>query len=219
MSGARSEAAILRAALDLMAEHGVGGLTVDAVAARAGVGKQTIYRHWGSRARLVHDAIACTNDPLVEPDTGSLRGDLEALLDQLARFLSKPDTGRVFPSMLDAAERDPELAELRQAHADRKRDAFRRALARAAGRGEVDAGLDVEAAIDLLVGPIFYRRLVARTAVGSGDVGHHLDLALRAVAPREESPAVHENARPEGEQAVAAGRRRTAGPGADRVPF
>jgi AcrR family transcriptional regulator len=191
VSGARSEEAILRAALDLMAEHGVGGLTVDAVAARAGVGKQTIYRHWGSRARLVHDAIACTNDPLVEPDTGSLRGDLEALVAQLARFLSNPDTGRVFPSMLEAAERDPELAELRQAHADKKRDAFRRVLARAAERGEVDAELDVEAAIDLVVGPIFYRRLVARTQVRSDALGHHLDLALRAVAPRQESVAVH----------------------------
>ena len=191
MSGARSEEAILRAALDLMAEHGVGGLTVDAVAARAGVGKQTIYRHWGSRARLVHDAIACTNDPLVEPDTGSLRGDLEALVAQLARFLSNPDTGRVFPSMLEAAERDPELAELRQAHADKKRDAFRRVLARAADRGEVDAELDVEAAIDLVVGPIFYRRLVARTQVRADALGHHLDLALRAVAPRQESVAVH----------------------------
>jgi len=188
---ARSEEAILRAALDLMAEHGVGGLTVDAVAARAGVGKQTIYRHWGSRARLVHDAIACTNDPLVEPDTGSLRGDLEALVSQLARFLSNPDTGRVFPSMLEAAERDPELAELRQAHAAKKRDAFRRVLARAAERGEVDAELDVEAAVDLVVGPIFYRRLVARTQVGDDVVGHHLDLALRAMAPRQETVAVH----------------------------
>ena len=188
---ARSEEAILRAALDLMAEHGVGGLTVDAVAARAGVGKQTIYRHWGSRARLVHDAIACTNDPLVEPDTGSLRGDLEALVAQLARFLSNPDTGRVFPSMLEAAERDPELAELRQAHADKKRDAVRRVLARAAERGEVDAELDVEAAIDLVVGPVFYRRLVARTQVRSDALRHHLELALRAVAPRQESVAVH----------------------------
>ena len=75
--GARSEDAILRAALDLMAEHGVGGLTVDAVAARAGVGKQTIYRHWGSRARLVHDAIACSDHPrgqaLALSQNGALR--------------------------------------------------------------------------------------------------------------------------------------------------
>ena len=178
---ARSEDAILGAALDLMAEHGVGGLTVDAVAARAGVGKQTIYRHWGSRARLVHDAIACANDPLEEPDTGSLRGDLEALVAQLVRFLSNPDTGRVFPSLLDAAERDPELAELRQAHADQKRDAFRRVLGRAVERGEIDAGLDVEAAIDLMVGPIFYRRLVARTQLRVADLRGHLDLAMRAM--------------------------------------
>ena len=57
----RSEDAILRAVLDLVAEHGVTGLTVDAVAARAGVGKQTIYRHWGSRAHLIHAAAQYVN--------------------------------------------------------------------------------------------------------------------------------------------------------------
>jgi AcrR family transcriptional regulator len=178
---ARSEDAILRAALDLMAEHGVGGLTVDAVAARAGVGKQTIYRHWGSRARLVHDAIACTNGPFEEPDTGTLAGDLEALLTQLVTFLSDPDTGRVFPSLLEAAERDPELAALRQEHAVRKRDAFRRVLARAAERGEITDEVDVEAAIDLAVGPIFYRRIVARSGIATHDLHAHLRLVLRAL--------------------------------------
>ena len=179
--GARSEDAILRAALDLMAEHGVGGLTVDAVAARAGVGKQTIYRHWGSRARRVHDAIACTNGPFEEPDTGSLRGDLEALLEQLVGFLSDPDTGRVFPSLLEAAERDPELAELRQEHASRKREAFQRVFARAVERGEIDAGTDVDAAIDLVVGPVFYRRIVARSGIDDAALRARLDLLLRGL--------------------------------------
>lgn len=178
---ARSEDVILRAAFDLMAEHGVGGLTVDAVAARAGVGKQTIYRHWGSRARLIHDAIACTNGPLVEPDTGSLGGDLEQLLTQLCAFLSKPDTGRVFPSLLEAAERDPELAALRQEYADQKRQAFRRVFARAVGRGEVREGIDVEAAIDLVVGPIFYRRIVARADLRPKGLQVHLGLVLAAL--------------------------------------
>lgn len=178
---ARSRQPILDAALELMAEHGVSGLTVDAVAARAGVGKQTIYRHWGSRARLVHDAIACTNDPFEEPDTGSLRSDLEALLAQVVRFLSNPATGRVFPSLLEAAERDPELAELRAEHSERKRAAFEHVLRRAADRGELDPDLDLQAAIDLVVGPIFYRRIVARAPVRPKDVQRHLDLALRAL--------------------------------------
>jgi AcrR family transcriptional regulator len=185
---ARSEQAILNAALDLMAEHGVSGLTVDAVAARAGVGKQTIYRHWGSRARLVHDAIACTNDAIEQPDTGSLRGDLEALLGQVARFLANPASGGVFPSLLEAAERDPELAGLRAEHSEQKRAAFVVVLQRAAARGELADGVDVQAAVDLVVGPLFYRRLVAKGALGPKTLQRHLDLVLRALLAEVEHP-------------------------------
>jgi AcrR family transcriptional regulator len=185
---ARSEDAILAAALDLMAEHGVTGLTVDAVAARAGVGKQTIYRHWGSRARLVHDAIACTNGPFEEPDTGSLRGDLEALLRQIVAFLSNPASGGVFPSLLEAAERDPELAELRAKHSDKKRALFVRALERASQRGELAPGVVIESAVDLIVGPVFYRRIVAQSPLSPKALQRHLDLVLRALLAESEKP-------------------------------
>ena len=75
----RSETGILDATIDVLAEHGVSGATVDEVAERAGVSKATIYRHWGSRARLIHAAISSLDGPYVEPDTGSLRDDLAAL--------------------------------------------------------------------------------------------------------------------------------------------
>jgi AcrR family transcriptional regulator len=183
---ARSEDAILAAALDLMAEHGVSGLTVDAVAGRAGVGKQTIYRHWGSRARLVHDAIACTADSVDVPDTGSLRSDLEALLRHTVRFLDHPATGRVFPSLLEAAERDPELAQLRKESSAQKRAAVEHVLRRAMDRGELPADVHLDSAIDLVVGPIFYRRLVARDTVRPKDLQRHLDLVLRGLGAQVE---------------------------------
>ena len=179
---ARSEDAILQATLDLVAEHGVAGVTVDAVAARAGVGKATIYRHWGSRAQLVHAAIACMKGPFTELDTGSLKGDLSALLRELVEFLSRPDTGRVFPSLLDAAERDPELAELRRQHMLERRAAFERAIQRAIDRGELRDGADVQLLIDLVVAPFFYRRIMARGTVSIDDIEPVVDAVLAAVS-------------------------------------
>lgn len=180
-TGARSRDAILRATLDLLAEEGFTGLTVDAVAARAGVGKATIYRHWGSRATLVHDAASTMHAVEEEPDTGDLREDLRVLLRQLTRFLCGPDTGRVLASLVDAAQREPELAALRETHIRQKRAVLARAFERALARGDVDADLDVERAVDLTVGPVFYRRLMTRSSLDAGSLDQHLDLVLRAV--------------------------------------
>jgi AcrR family transcriptional regulator len=180
VGGARSEDVILQATLDLVAEHGVSGVTVDAVAARAGVGKATIYRHWGSRARLVHAAISCMKDPLDEPDSGSLRGDLTSLVEQIVRYLNQEHTARVLPSLIDAAVRDAELAELRLETIRGRRAAFARAIERAIERGELPDGVDVQLMIDLVVAPFFYRRLMALTHVRASDVEPVVDAVLRA---------------------------------------
>jgi AcrR family transcriptional regulator len=177
----RSEDAILQATFDLVAEHGVGGVTVDAVAARAGVGKQTIYRHWGSRAKLIHAAISCMTLEDELPDTGTLRGDLALLLRQLVVFLGHSDAGRVLPSLIDAAERDPELYELRQVHIAQRRAIFEHVLRRGMERGELPAAADLDLLTDLLVGPFFYKRLVSQRAVDDVDVEKVLDLVLAAV--------------------------------------
>ncbi|MCU1483649.1 MAG: regulatory protein TetR [Actinomycetia bacterium] len=177
----RSEDTILQATFDLVAEHGVGGVTVDAVAARAGVGKQTIYRHWGSRAHLIHAAISCMAVDEEVPDTGTLRGDLTVMLQQLVDFLGQSDAGRVLPSLIDAAERDAELHELRQVHIAQRRGTFEHVLRRGIDRGELDAGTDLDLVTDLLVGPFFYKRLVSQRAVSTVDVDKVLDLVLRGV--------------------------------------
>ena len=177
----RSEDAILQATIDLVAEHGVSGLTVHAVAAKAGVGKQTIYRHWGSRARLVHDAISCMASYDDTPDTGTLRGDLQHLLGQLATFLGHSDAGRVLPSLIDAAERDEELLELRKVHTAQRRATFEHVFRRAIERGELVGDVDIDLLTDLVVGPFFYRRLISRKEVSGIDVDALLDFVLREV--------------------------------------
>jgi AcrR family transcriptional regulator len=184
----RSEDVILRAVLDLVAEHGVSGLTVDAVAARAGVGKQTIYRHWGSRARLIHAAISCMATDVRVPDTGSLRADLVALLGQVVDFLGNSDAGRVYPSLVDAAERDSELDDLRQVNTAQRRATFEHVLRRGIERGELRDDVDLELLIDALSGPIFYRRLRSRASVTRLEVEPLVDLVLAGAA------AVHADA-------------------------
>jgi hypothetical protein len=106
------------------------------------------------------------------------------LLGQLVRFLGQSDTGRVLPSLIDAAERDPELAELRQVHIAQRRAMFEHVLRKAIDRGELDAGTDLDAVTDLLNGPFFYRRLLGRRELASTDIEPVLELVLRAVGAK-----------------------------------
>lgn len=175
----RSDDPILAAAVELIAAHGVSGVAVDTVAARAGVSKATIYRHWGSRARLIHAAISSTQQPFVEPDTGSLRQDLTVLLRQLVGYLERPDTGRILPSFMEAAARDPELAELRQETIRESHAVYARVIGRGVERGELPAGVDVRLVTDLAMAPFIYRRFVDQP-LDVADIDPLVDAVLAA---------------------------------------
>jgi AcrR family transcriptional regulator len=179
----RSHDAILDTTIDVIAEQGVSGVTVDTVAARVGASKATIYRHWGSRARLIHAAISSMQPPSVEPDTGSLREDLIVLLQHLVEYFNGRDMGRVFPSFLDAAVRDPELAELREQTLQQARSAFERVVRRGIERGELSADVDIGLVVDLARSPFIYRRVVAQTPVRPGDIAPVVDAVLTAFTP------------------------------------
>jgi AcrR family transcriptional regulator len=161
---ARCDHAILDATLELAGAVGLGGLTMDAVAARAGVSKATIYRRWSSKEALVLDAwMACYPLEAV-PDTGSLTGDLIAHSRQFRDAVSEGVYGRVLPQMLAAARVNEDLAEVfRRLVADR-RARVRVALERAVERGELSSGVDLELVQDLLIGPLFYRTVVSGEA-------------------------------------------------------
>jgi AcrR family transcriptional regulator len=153
--------AILDAALAEYAANGLDGMSVDAVAARAGVSKATIYRRWSSKEALVLDAwMACYPVEAV-PDTGSLTGDLIAHSRQFRDAVSTGVFGRVLPQMVAAARVNEDLAEVFRRLVAERRARVRVALDRAVERGELSAGVDLELVQDLLIGPLFYRTLMS----------------------------------------------------------
>ena len=156
----RSRQRALGAALDLVAERGIAGATIEAVSARSGVAKTTIYRQWPNHAELVLDAFrSIAPDPPL-PDTGTLRGDLLVLVGGLAEVLGRGRAAVLTASLIDAAQRDPQFA---QVHADeslRRRQAVLAVLARGIARGELPADTDPEALVDHLAGPVFHRRFI-----------------------------------------------------------
>jgi AcrR family transcriptional regulator len=154
---ASRDAAILRAALEGLAEHGYDRLTMDDIAARAHAGKGALYRRWSSKAALVADAVVAWREalgPVTVPDTGSLRGDFEAGIASLPDF----DTvarGQfaVIMGLVTAASRDPELqATLSDAILERPRRALREALQRAVVRGEISPDRNLDLVPDVVIG-------------------------------------------------------------------
>ena len=158
---ARAGRAILTAALELMAERGVRDLRMDDVAERAGVGKATIYRRYRSKDALVSDAIATLVSEIAIPDTGSTRADLLALMRQAVELYSGSLAARLMPAVLEETRRNPELATtVRDEFLAGRRAALGLVLKRGVRRGDLRRGLDLELALDVLAGPLFYRLLV-----------------------------------------------------------
>jgi AcrR family transcriptional regulator len=179
----RSREAVLAATAELLTEVGVHGVTIEAVALRSGVAKTTIYRHWPERSQLVLDAIDRVAEPCRAPDTGTLRGDLTAILDGLVEALTTSVLGQVMPSLIDAAERDAEVARLQATWVRARRGAVHQALARAEARGEIPAGLDDDLVGSIFGGAAFYRRLVSHEPLDARFRAGLVDAVLRVAGP------------------------------------
>jgi len=180
----RSEAArqaVLEAADDLLAERGFVGVTIEGIAARANVAKQTIYRWWPSKVDILLEAFADDMDEhLFPPDLGNIGDDLRDHLHRLALFLTESDPGEVFRALAGQAQHDPVLANrLRSDHLNRQRERDRVPLQRAVDRGELPADLDIDLALDQLVGPIYYRVLVTGEPVPREFTDHLVRQFLR----------------------------------------
>jgi AcrR family transcriptional regulator len=182
----RAHRAIVDATKELLDEQGYVATSIDQIARRAGVGKQTIYRWWPNKAAVVLEAHAeQAAERNATPDTGDLRGDLRAIATSFSHNLSDTAVGRVCVELIGEAQVDEAFAEsYREVFVTARRAAVRELLERARGRGEVRAGVDAELALDMFFGPIWYRRLV-RHAPLTREFAHELADALAdAVAPR-----------------------------------
>ncbi|WIM99662.1 TetR/AcrR family transcriptional regulator [Actinoplanes oblitus] len=176
----RSRASVLTSALALLAERGVAGTTIEAVAERSGVAKTTIYRQWDSQTTLVLDAFDSVLAAPSDPATGSLRDDLVQLLTGFAEALRvSPATGLMF-ALIDAAERDPAFAALHRRQAENRHRLILRVLARGIERGELSADADPADLLDLLAGPIFHRRAVTGRTLDAAFAERVVDRVLIA---------------------------------------
>ena len=183
----RSRTAVIAATLDLLAERGITATTIEAVATRSGVAKTTIYRQWDSQPALVLDAFGTTLVTPPDPDTGTLRGDLLHLLGGLADALSSSPAARLMPALMDAAERDPAFAALHHREGAQRHRAVHTAIARGIDRGELPPDTDPADVLDLLAGPVFYRRMVSTGTVDRAFTHRVVDRVLAAYAHDGES--------------------------------
>lgn len=145
----------------LVGEEGVQGLTVDAVAARAGTSKATIYRRWPSKEALLLESVRelKAND-LVFEDTGDLDADLRRAYQAVAVGLNTPPVGDVLPHLLAVAATSPEFRSELLAFVRSRRGPVRALLEAAVVRGDLPGDVDVDRVIDLMSGPLFYRMLI-----------------------------------------------------------
>jgi AcrR family transcriptional regulator len=173
--------AVLQAADDLLVAKGFAGVTIEGIAAAAGVAKQTVYRWWSSKTDVLLDAfLEDAAEELTPVDTGDLERDLRAHLRHLARFLTKADAGAVFKALIGHAQHDPTFAATLRAHyLDEQRRRDRLPLERAVERGELPAGFDTAAAVDQLVGPIYHRVLVTGDSVNNAFVDGIVEAFVR----------------------------------------
>ncbi|GAA0588966.1 TetR-like C-terminal domain-containing protein [Streptomyces crystallinus] len=179
----RSRAAALAAARDLLIEQGWAAVTHVAVAARSGVGRTTLYRHWPDASGLVRDVIAERISTAHTPPTGVLREDLVRELDGLRRLLHDPVSDRGLRAVIERAGVDPVFAQLKEALYREGSRVFRTVLDAAAARGDLAADLDADLAVDQLAGPLMYRRLLAGREITAEYIERVVDDFLAAHAP------------------------------------
>ena len=185
---------ILDAALDVLAETGYDGMTIDMVAARAKAGKATLYRRWASKSELVLDAVACMKSTDVDlaspPDTGTLRGDLVALV-KTPTIRESERKLKVMAGIVSMIARDPELASAAQEALVEPRAAANRIIfQRAIDRGEIPADVDIDRLC--LIGPamVAYRTLMLRKPVDREFMIGNIDrIILPAAGVRPPGPA------------------------------
>jgi AcrR family transcriptional regulator len=162
---AQSHQAILQAALELLAEVGFAAMSIDAIAARAGVGKTTIYRRYASKEELVADAIESIRSDIVIPDTGNLQCDIDNLIENAAQITLSPVGRQTVAMIISSASSNPQFARIYWTkYLEPRRQAFAVVLERAKARNEIQADLDSDLIFDTMSGIMLYALIFQPTA-------------------------------------------------------
>ena len=181
-----ADRAILTATLDLLGSRGLAAMSIEEVAARAGVGKATIYRRWSSKGLLALDAFVTSfqeQQPL--PDTGTLRGDLIAALTAWVRAVTLTSMGPMLTGLVAEAQHDEELrAGWRDRVLEPLRSQHRIMLDRAIARGEIPATVDQEVVLDLFFGAAQHRLLFGHLPLTDDFIREVVDVILDGIRPR-----------------------------------
>jgi AcrR family transcriptional regulator len=171
---------ILEQVLALLSSRGYAGLTLDELAVRSGVAKSTILRRWPSKAAVAAAGVERLALQSVDvPDFGTLHLDLHALLHGAVDTFAR-GRGQFVPRLLREAGHHPEITDLLDAVLHTRRQAYRRVLARAIARGELDPSVDQELLIDLLIGPVWTRLLITRDPITREYVDANVQVVLTA---------------------------------------
>lgn len=182
--GPRQAQEIYRVTLELLADGGYDGLTVEGVAARAGVNKTTIYRWWPDKDALLGAAIV--QSALLRfdvPDTGSLRGDLSELVRRLVALMTGAASGVVVAALAAVASRSS-LAWLAREFVTDRLAGERAVFERAVERGELSDSVDPELIVDLLAGAVWSRVMLRQSPVSDDFADQVVEVVLRGCADR-----------------------------------
>ncbi|MEV0630315.1 TetR/AcrR family transcriptional regulator [Nonomuraea wenchangensis] len=178
---ARVRAAVLQAAQDELVEHGFHGLTMDQVAVRAGVGKTTLYRRWGSPAGLVTDLmVELAEQSSPHADTGSIEGDLRANAMAVVEAVNDGRLGATFQAVIAAATCDEQAAAALRAFYLRRIEEWAGVVELAVGRGELPPGTDATEVIRAVSAPLYYLLVVTREPVTAEAAERSVRRALAA---------------------------------------
>lgn len=170
--------AVLAATLDLAGEVGINGMSMDDLAARAGVSKSTIYRRWPTKEALVLAALQSAMGPLDDVDTGSMRHDLDLYLGELGARLQVGPMSDVLPHLIEVACHDEGLRSSLDDYILYRRRPLRRIFEHARQRGELADDADLDVLIDAILGPFIYRKLLTRGDLDAQFVDRLLAIVL-----------------------------------------
>jgi TetR/AcrR family transcriptional regulator of autoinduction and epiphytic fitness len=182
----RSRMVVLRAAVEELADVGYGAFTIESVAARAGVAKSTIYRHWPDKLSVIADAFETFHEQMVPSiDDTPPRERVERLIRHVAEIVVDSTFSRCIPALIEGAERDPRVREFHHRYSAERRQALIAVIAEGVASGDFPAYIDPVLATLALLGTIFYRRLMSNEPFDPERASELVTAVLGASPPSE----------------------------------